>query len=229
MGDIQYYASGLETYFLWFAKMAPMLRAGEFQPCIGNHEFERPTERADYVERYFGSAAIEGMNSWYRFHSGGVWFFALDTEAAGGVSPTSEQGKWFLAQLDDASKKPGYRFSIVYMHRPMATCGDVSENDTDRKAYQPTFEKLGVKLVLAGHLHVYERFEIGEVTYLTTGGGGAALMNPNANLGRESCAMRKSAGAFFHQVVLEVKDGQVAGTVIDARGDVRDTFTRVVP
>jgi len=226
-GDIQYYASGLETYTFWFGKMQRMLRTGAFFPAIGNHESEKPTERVEYVDRFFGGAGFDGTKDYYRHTSGGVWFFAVDSEID--ASPGSEQGKWLLAGLEYASKQPGFRFSVVYRHGPLATCGDVSEPEAVRQAYQPSFEKFGAKIVIGAHLHCYERFEIGEVTYITTGGGGGALMNPNANLSRASCALRKASGAYFHAVLFEVKATEVTGTVIDYHGNVRDTFSRTIP
>jgi hypothetical protein len=227
VGDIQYYASGLETWTSWMKLMSPMLRGGGFFPAVGNHENERPTEKKDYFDRFFGGAGFDGTNDFYRFHSGGVWFFSLDTEMD--TSPASEQGAWLQSQLLDAQSKPGFRFSVVFFHRPWATCGDTSSNASDRTAYAPIFAKTGVQLVLQGHMHGYERFEIGGLTFITTAGGGGALGNVDANKDRPECADRKASGNFFHTTFFEVSAGQLKGTVTDDKGAVRDTFTKTVP
>ena len=226
-GDIQYYASGLETWTSWMKLMAPMLRGGAFFPAIGNHENERPTEKKDYFDRFWGGAGFDGTNEYYRFHSGGVWFFALDTEMD--VSASSEQGSWLQSQLLDAQGKPGFRFSVVFFHRPWATCGDVSNKPDVRAAYTPIFEKTGVQLVIQGHMHGYERFELGKLTYVTAAGGGGALGNVDANKDNPECVDRKASGNFFHTVFFEVSKGQLKGTATDDHGVVRDTFTKVVP
>jgi hypothetical protein len=226
-GDVQYYSSGLETWTSWMASMAPMLRTGGFFPCVGNHESERDTEKHDYYDRFFGGAGFDGTNDYYRFESGGVWFFSLDTEEDD--MPTSLQGKWLETQLLDAQSKPGFRFSIVFLHRPWATCGDQSDHPDERAAWTPIFEKTGVKMIVQGHMHGYERFELGSLTYITTAGGGGALGNVDANITRDICASRKASGNFFHTVLFEVTAGQIKGTVTDDHDAVRDTFTEVVP
>jgi hypothetical protein len=229
-GDIQYYASTLETWAAWFPLMAPMLRHGAFFPAIGNHEDEQqnPGELATYTLRFFGGAGSDGTDVYYRFENAGVWFFSVDTELP--IYAGSDEERWLTASLADAASKPGFRFSVVYMHRPMATCGNVSDNQGDERYYDPIFAQNKVALVLQAHLHAYERFEMPNgVTYVTSGGGGAALMDPNANLSNPECAYRVASGAFFHAIVLDVTTGKLTGTVIDDQGTVRDTFQKTVP
>ena len=225
-GDIQYWSSGLETYQSWMEEMRPMLRAGAFFTSIGNHESERPNEYKNYVQRFFGGAGFDG-SEYYRFESGGVWFFSIDTEQD--VGKSSPQGAWLQAELLDASKKPGFRFSVVFFHRPWVTCGDTGDDKTSRDAYAPIFESVGVKLVVQAHMHGYERFEIGGLTYVTAAGGGGALGNVDENITREECAFRKVSGAFYNTVRFDVKPGQLIGTATDNHGVVRDSFTKIVP
>lgn len=227
MGDIQYYSSGLESYGTWMELMRPMLRSAAFFPAIGNHEFEKPLEREEYVERFWGNPGFDGNSDHYRFQWGGVWFFALNTEIE--IGEGSSQMKWFAEKLDDATRRPGYRFAVVYFHRPFVTCADVEQKDALRKLYQPLFTKAGVKIVVAGHVHGYERFEFDDVTWLTSGGGGAKLHKMDANLSRPECVDRRSSGAFWNATLITVKPGEIAGETYDAKGALRDSFTRVVP
>jgi len=228
-GDIQYYASGFETYQYWFEQMRPMFRTGGFYPSIGNHETEQPKEREEYVDRFWGSAGFDGSvkDFYYRFSSGGVWFFALNTEMD--LEDKSQQGLWLQDKLDDASKQPGYRFSVLYMHRPFVTCGDKSQNSSLRERYMPLFTRTKVKLIIGGHMHGYERFEMNDITWLTSAGGGGALGNVDENNTRAECALRKASGAFWDATVVTVKPGEISGVTYDDKGATRDTFTRVVP
>jgi hypothetical protein len=233
-GDIQYYASGLETWASWFPAMAPMLRQGAFLPSIGNHEAEKDDELEQYFLRFFGGAGFDGTDAHYRFESGGVWFFALDSETD--FAPGSAQLAWFEQRVADAAAQPGYRFSVAYLHRPLLTCGDVSQPDSTRAALQPVFEEHGVALVVQGHMHGYERFEVPlesdptrSMTYLTAAGGGGALGDVNANSDRATCGWRKAAADKFHGVVLSVDSAGISGQAILEDGSVEDEFSQSTP
>jgi acid phosphatase type 7 len=226
-GDIQYYDSTLETWASWFPIMQPLLSQGAFFPSVGNHESEKPNELEQYDKRFFGGAGFDGTDEHYRFQSGGVWFFALDTEQS--LDAGSEQTKWFEAQLADAASQPGYRFSVVYFHRPFVTCGDSADNPAGRALFEPMFAKYKVTLVIQAHMHGYERFELGDFTYVTAAGGGGAMGNVDENITRPDCGKRKASGGFFHAVVFDVTPGKLAGTVIDDKGAVRDAFEKAVP
>jgi hypothetical protein len=226
-GDVQYYASTLETWAAWFPLMAPLLRQGALQISIGNHELEKADELEMYTQRFFGGAGEGTGSTYYRFSSGGVWFFSIDTEQP--TRPGTPQGDWLVRSLADAAAKPGYRFSVVFMHKPFVTCGDTSQDSGARNALTGVFDQNKVLLVVQAHMHGYERFELGNITYVTSAGGGGRMGDVNANTSRAECADRKAAGPWFHALVVEVAAGKLTGKAIDESGAVADSFEKVVP
>lgn len=226
-GDIQYYSSTLETWAYWFQELQPMLAQGGFFPAIGNHEAELLGEFEQYYVRFFGGAGYEGTDDYYRFETGGIYFFSVNTEIP--LDLGSVQGTWLSAQLDAASKAPGFRFSVVFFHKPLVTCGDTGANTSVREQLEPLFTQYKVPLVVQAHMHGYERFELNGITYITTGGGGGSIGNVDENIERPECAMRVASGAFRHAMLMEVGAGELKGTAIDPDGAVRDEFTKVVP
>lgn len=226
-GDIQYYDSKLETWAGWFPSMQPLLAAGAFQPALGNHELETEDELDDYSLRFFGYPKFGGQTMWYRYETGGVWFHVLDTEQP--VEPGTSQGMWLTASLAEVAQRPGFRTSIVVMHRPLVTCGDSGQNDGARKAYASAFAQHRVSLVIQAHVHGYERFELDGLTFLTTGGGGGLIGDMDENVSRAECGSRKAAGGFFHAVDVTIEGPTLRGAVVDEAGQTRDTFALTLP
>jgi hypothetical protein len=231
-GDIEYYDSFIETYALWFQLMAPLLRQGAFLPAIGNHDGdtqtgEPPDKYEQYTQRFFGGAGFDGTDAYYSFSSGGVYFFALDTEQP--MDPASVQIQWLATELQKVSATPGYRFSVLYMHRPFWTCGDTGDHPTELAELMPTLTQYKVPLIIQAHMHGYERFETTGLTIVTAAGGGGAIGDVNQNTSRSYCNLRVASGGFFHGVIFDVTPGQLAGTVIDDQGTVRDSFQHAVP
>jgi len=221
-GDLQYYASFIESWAIWWPKMQPLLAQGAFLPAVGNHEFEQPNEFELYYKRFFDGAGFDGTTRYYRFSSGGVWFFSVDSEQE--LGPDSEQGKWLIEGLAFAKTQPGFRFSIVYLHRPWITCGDTGDNPERREAWEQVFIDNDVKLVLFGHMHGYERFEVPGLTYITAAGGGAHLGDVSENDDRPTCEYRKAAGKFYNATIIEVGPDKLRGITKDNKGEVRDEF-----
>lgn len=208
LGDIQYYASILETWQSWFRDAAPLLQAGAFFPCIGNHELELTGELEDYYLRLFASPGT-GTPRWYRFSSGGVAFFSLDTESS--LAAGSEQVAWLTQALADAKTAPGWRMSVVFFHKPLYTLSQHDPLTDVRAVLEPLFVANGVKLVLQGHNHVYERFEVGDVTWITSGGGGAPLYgtDTNASSYANDALLRRAAASQYHVLEISVGDAMV--------------------
>ncbi len=224
-GDIQYYSSIVDSWTQWFISMQPMLAAGAFAPTYGNHEAELEHELEDYYLRLFADGGDGAAPTYYRFESGGLHVFVLDTE--GDLSVGSEQGGWLEASLIDAAASEGFRGSVITMHRPLISVGDVASRPELRAHYEPIFVENGVRLVLAGHMHGYERFLSSGIVYVTTGGGGGALgdVDENVDLVADEASLRQAAARAFHAVHFEVGADAIAGSAIDETGAAIDTFS----
>ena len=250
VGDIQYYSTFVETQQLWFELMSPLLRANAFLPCVGNHEDEEPFEWEDIYLRLFdhpGGELDENAGDsgtlYYHFETGGVHFFSLSSEHP--LEIGSVQHDWLLAELAAAEAEPGYRFTILYLHRPIYSYGDYGPRADQVMAIEPVVRDHRIPLVLAGHMHGYERFEIdypsaaglGRATYVTTGAGGFSGTMASVNEGLPDdpalAALRVASGAFFQAMQVEITpgpDGDVLTAVaLDDVGAVRDSFDVLVP
>jgi hypothetical protein len=238
VGDIQYYSTLVESQQLWFSLMEPMLRANAFLPCVGNHEDERPHEFDDIYERLFGHAGRDGVTRWYHYESGGVHFISLSTEDD--IALGSEQNDWFRATMDRIETEPGYRFTVVYFHRPIYSLASYAPNLDNRAAIEAVITTHNVPLVLAGHMHAYERFQIDDITHVTTGSGGfldaEGTLDDNEMAFPADVPRRLVVGHYFEVMVIEVvpDTGVPGGSVIQARaidemGTMQDSFEIHVP
>lgn len=132
----------------------------EFKPALGNHD----------VEDGYGDDVMAFFNMpgrYYTFTRENVQFFALDTNRFNG-----EQQRWLKQQLAESKA----RWKIVYGHYPVFSSGLHGNTGSLERELKPLLEIYGVDLYLAGHDHMYERFEpINGVAYVVSGGGGANL------------------------------------------------------
>jgi hypothetical protein len=166
VGDIAYNDGTLAEFETnYFAMMPEILKSFGGFPQSGNHEYV--TDDAAPFREVFAlpeNGGPDGTERWYSFDWGDVHFVALDTEK---VNET--QAAWLDADLA-ATSQP---WKIAYLHKPPYSSGEHGSDMAVRETFGPIFEKHGVRLVLAGHDHNYERtHEIGGVTYYVTGGGG---------------------------------------------------------
>lgn len=252
VGDIQYYSTLVESQALWFELMQPMLEANAFLPCVGNHEAEEPFEFEDIYERLFDHPGGEtGENAgpdgtlWYHFETGGVHFFSISTEHDTDVG--SPQHDWLLATLAAAEADPSYRFSILYLHRPWYSYGDYGTSASIRAALEPVTRDHRIPLVLAGHMHGYERFEIdyptatgtglGHVTYVTTGASGFRAnedaIDENLPTDPTLAALRVVDGTYLQAMVVTIAPGAggdvLEASIVDDMGMERDAFEITIP
>ncbi len=234
VGDIQYYSTIVESWQLWFDLMPPMLEANAFLPCVGNHEMDEvPHEYVDYYQRLFTPAGRDGNDRWYSYQTGGVYFFSLSSEHDLDIG--SEQIDWFESTLAAAEADPNYRFSILYLHRPLYTLGDYLPRDSQRMALFPIIDAHRIPLVLAGHVHGYERFEFDTVTYVTTGAGGFtdASVDQHVSDFPDDASHRVASGTFLQSMIFEiVQDSMgrdvIRGRALDDMGMEQDSFEHVV-
>lgn len=169
----------------------------------GNHDAADSTAEALDSERY------------YRWSAGGADFFALDSN-----DPTDPQQRaWLVEQLAASTAA----IKIAYFHHPPFTAGSVHQGaPAVRNLWVPLFERFGVRLVLAGHSHLYERFGIKGIDYVTTGGGGAVLYR--CVEGRDPPPV--VCISEHHFLLLEIDGERIEVRAIARDGSVIDRFAR---
>jgi acid phosphatase type 7 len=195
LGDSQYQNGELPNFL---AAYEPTW--GRFRPIThpvpGNHEYEGDPERdsAPGYYSYFGAAAGDPAKGYYRWELPDWTLFALNSGALGytrtrsdlpddcwpvSCAAGSEQEAWLRAEL--AALPPG-RCVLAYWHHPRLSSGFGGAHQPHPET-EPLVDALrdhGAELILTGHSHNYERFELGGLTQFVVGTGGREL---HANTG----------------------------------------------
>jgi Icc-related predicted phosphoesterase len=173
---------------------------------LGNHDVEFGRGRYEF-------ALLRMPGPYYVRRVKDVELIVLDSNAI-----TMAQTRWLNRTLANRS---GFR-RIVVFHHPPYTCGGHLGSATVRRAWVPLFERYGVRLVLTGHDHNYQRFARNGVTYVVHGGGGAGLYKLRAcPRGYPRRLAARVGHGFLHLTV--APDG-VAVEVLDLAGIAIDRF-----
>ena len=147
-------------------------------PALGNHEFHGDPQQA--LEHWWHSFPELQNRRWYSVQLGDFMYtICLDSDAS--LLAGSPQLKWLNQQLMNL---PGtVQFVFISLHHPpvadFQTHINVSHNPRPNEiALRDDLESLAPEvkariIVSAGHIHNYERFTRGDVTYLVSGGGAA--------------------------------------------------------
>lgn len=182
-GDLPYRGSVINDYTVFRAETKVWRDAGmRIYPALGNHEFAR-CEPAVCLENWWNAfPEIPQLRNrrWYSAQLGDeISLFALDSDTS--LMPGSEQLNWFKDEL--AALPKSIRFVLITLHHPPVA--DVQTRYTVDHNPRPNEMALRDVLaedartmrakfvVVAGHIHNYERFEQDGVTYFVSGGGGA--------------------------------------------------------
>jgi len=151
---------------------------------------------------------------YYTFAFNDIQFIILCTEIPGETSKvTGKQLEWLKNTLEEP-----FAQRIVFLHRPLFPTSFGRRNDldrypADRDMLHGMFVKHNVKLVFAGHEHLYNRSEKDGITYVIAGGGGSRLLT-----------FDEEHGGFFHYIVAKRgKEGYIFN-VYDINNVLRDTF-----
>ena len=127
--------------------------------ALGNHDVEVGRGRYEF-------ALLRMPGPYYVRRVKEVELIVLDSTAI-----TTAQTRWLERTL---AKRTAFGGSSLF-HHPPYTCGGHLGSAAVRRAWVPLFERYGVRLVLSGHDHNYQRFERNGVTYVVHGGGARAL------------------------------------------------------
>jgi acid phosphatase len=171
-------------------------------PAFGNHDV--PALGAQL--RLFG---LE--RPYYSFRLGALEVFVVYSEAFDPV-----QRSWLEATLS-ASRAP---WKVLVLHRPLYSSGLHGGSRSLRGSLEPLLLRYGVRLVLAGHDHDYERLEARGITHVVCGGGGAYLRGF-----LKAVPQSRARAVEAHFGVLEASDERLSFTAINPANGVLDSFT----
>jgi len=205
LGDIAYprgAPSEINAHF--FAVYKNLLKYVPAFPAIGNHE-----RRTKEGRPYFEAFVLPGTERFYSFNWGDVHFVAIDT-----THRDADQLVW----LEDDLSKNKLPWVIVYGHHPMYTNSLRGPQMWIRKAFAKIVTDHHVDIVLTGHEHQYERFRIGGVNYVVSGGGGGQLTKFYGKV------RSLKQGTIHHYLAFEVSATSLTMKAIDINGNLIESM-----
>jgi len=218
-GDVVY-PRGADCFYQsrFFIPYQNMLGAVPFYPTLGKHDllsergapyfqaFDLPANNPEHSERF------------YSFDAGPIHFVSLDSELYhGDGNVTAAQQKAWLIQDLQQTKQP---WKVVFLHRLLYSDGSSGGDAAIRADLAPIFARYGVQVVFSGGDHDYERFKpIDGVTYVVTGGGGAALSKVNPG------PQTAYAASAYNIVKVNASPTQLTVEAVGANGKVFDRAT----
>ena len=179
-GDVPYSGDHIDDYAVYKTETAIWRDEHlHIYPALGNHEFHGDPQQA--LDHWWTAFPELTQRRWYSVQLGdALYTIALDSDTS--LLPGSDQAKWLDDQLTHLPKST--RFVFLSMHHPpvadFQTRINVSHNPRPNEiALRDYLEKLAPTIqakiiVSAGHIHNYERFLQGGVTFLVSGGGAAS-------------------------------------------------------
>lgn len=146
----------------------------------------------------------------------GPQFYGIALDSDTSLLPGSAQMKWLQAQL--AGLPGSVRFVLIWMHHPPVDDlqADGDDNPRDNEISLRDFLKTAAPglharlLVVAAHVHNYERFQQDQVSYIVSGGGGA---KPAAVVRGPDDLYSGSAFPNYHYVKLILDRDVLRGTM----------------
>jgi len=201
MGDNIYPRGEMDKLEQVFTRpFAPLLKAGpKVWMVLGNHDI--------MIDNGVAQLKAFELPRWSSEKLGPLELFRLDSNAIG-----KEQTAW----LEGALKSSVAKFKVLTMHHPIYSSG-LHGNRPDLAAkLGPLLKKYGVRLVVTGHDHNYERLEVGGVNYIVSGNSSSIRV-----VGRQAATKSVArAGGFLKLTVtdtaLKVQQIDTSGAVFDS-------------
>ena len=161
----------------WDQETKPLADAGiEIFPALGNHDVR--SDRAHALRNYFARFPQLKDKPWYSMQDGPLYLLALDSNSDD--QPESEQGRWLRDQLEHLPAD--VKFVVVTAHHPLLThssdeMGGHSTRHSEHELAQmieDVAKKVPAQIIfIGGHVHNYERYQLGPLMTIVSGGGGA--------------------------------------------------------
>jgi len=176
-GDVPY-SGDVENDYVVYHQETETWRTNKLRiyPAMGNHELHGG-EVQEPKNWWNAFPELKGRR-WYSVEMGNAYIITVDSNLS--LLPGSRQHAWVMDQLAKLPKSTRYVFFSLH-HPPVADSieGDHSHDvRPNERALADLLEKEATTskarfIVIAGHIHNYQRFLEDGVTYLVSGGGGA--------------------------------------------------------
>lgn len=194
---------------LFFDIEGGLLSETVFVPVMGNHELLGE----GFFETFFDAPnALEGKPRNYWLDLGLVGVVVIERYSTDWTEPVYLE--WLEASLQSLQDKP---WLFVSYHEPAYTFSSHGPWLNAREYIHPLMKKYGVDLVISGHNHCYEHYNVEGIQYLVTGGGGAPLygVHPD-NGGTKETEMFVNGATMHHFIVLDIDEHQLHANVVRA-------------
>lgn len=170
VGNGKHYSQWTE----YFDSMAPLFEKVPSFHVVGNHEGTAGDDGfADWFFRYFSHP---GFTDHYAFTYSNCRFIVLNNYEL--FCQGSQQYDWLNKEFRGVQYRAA-DFRVAFFHEPAYCAGwpvqSCDGNPEARTVLIPLFQKHGLDLVFNGHCHDYERGKLGDLHFVITGGGGAAV------------------------------------------------------
>jgi hypothetical protein len=176
-GDLPYDGSNPDDYRVFHRETAAWRnRHLRIYPALGNHELHK--EEAREPRNWWATFPKLKGRRWYSVAFGEQYIIALDSDLP--LTDGSRQQLWLADQLHHLPAKTRYVFLSLH-HPPVADSIEGSHSHDVRPNEKALADFLAKEtatspaqfIVIAGHIHNYQRFSQDGITYLVSGGGGA--------------------------------------------------------
>ena len=173
-------------------------------PVLGNHEFGG-CEVRQCLQNFWEAFPELKSHRWYSVELG-TKLFVIGLDSNDSLLPGSPQHRWLEAQISSLPKS--FQFVFITLHHEPVGDVQAGADDNPRPNEMALAELLKSEnlktharfVVIAGHIHNYERFEQDGIAYLVSGGGGA----PQQTIDRNPADLYKdSSYPNFHYVKFE--------------------------
>jgi hypothetical protein len=216
-GDVPYRGTDPDDYQEYANETKPWRDAHlRIYPALGNHELSGG-ETKGVDEWWKAFPELKGMR-WYSVALGNrIALIQLDSTSP--LTPGSKQINWLRAQLTGLA--PSVDFVMISLHHPpiadIQTVEHVNHNPRPNEIalrdfiaqIEPTLH--AALVVIAGHIHNYERTQYKGVTYLVSGGGGA---EPYKVTRTKDDLYQDPGFPNFHYVKFELEKDQLKATML---------------
>ena len=214
-GDLPWHGSNNKDWQVYEDETKVWREKGtQLYPALGNHELSDNAQQG--MENWWAHFPELKPARWYSARIGNCLLLTLDTNSKMGEG--EPQTAWIKAQL--AAIPNDVDFVIFSMHHPAYTDSHPSiEGGHSARKQEQEFGALlesqppavrAKLLVIAGHVHNYERFQHNGIFYLTSGGGGAQpyLFDRSAD-----ALFKAPKSPIYHYVKITVNGGSLKAQV----------------